>query len=224
MKSTTIISFIGLALVSVFTSASLKAQDSTIIQSDRHHEVGVDLSPLIKGLVAGAGFSNSGYEFSLMYRYHYDRWAIRGGLGGAVIIDESIINDTITDKRDNSHFRVRLGIERKVNFERRWQIFYGTDLYYSYLISQDETTFGNSRSSRLYGITDYYGISPLVGFRFKLNKLISLTTETSFLIYYYKSDYDRVFTPDINQNELSSFEGWQSRFTPPTMLVLTLNF
>ncbi len=223
MRSVSIIPIIVISALTCFLPTQLNGQD-TIIKSDKHHEFGVDLSPLIKGFVAGAGLFGSGYEFSVMYRYHFDTWAIRGGLGGTVNTEESKINDTITDKRDNSHFRIRLGAERKVNFSRRWQIFYGADLYYAHLISKDEVIIKNFYSSMQNGTSNYYGLSPMVGFRFKINKRISFTTENSFLIYYYKNNYDRIFTPDIQRNEISTGEGWQTRFSPMASLLLTVNF
>ena len=70
---------------------------------------------------------------------------------------------------------------------------------------------------------------PLIGFRFKINKRISLTTETSFLLQYMENSSYRYYKP-VNGNYPSKpndpktiTKAFNTTFNYPIGLILTVN-
>jgi hypothetical protein len=222
MRATQLTKILTLAVFCLVFSLQSIAQD-TIITSDKKHEVGVDISPFIKNLLTGLG-ATSGYEFAIMYRFHLKDKAIRSAIGGSINRSSEVINDTANTENNYSTGRIRVGLEYKVNFSKRWQTYYGADLYYAHTVNQYDVTYSSFSTANQFGTINYYGISPLIGFRYKINSRISVTSEASFLIYYFKETHRRTYFPDNKYDQVSSGEGWATRFSPPLMLVVTINF
>jgi hypothetical protein len=85
---------------------------------------------------------------------------------------------------DNSHFSIdpRIGYEFHNNLNR-FQLLYGLDLVGLYGYSKMEETsdnpiYNNSRILKSYGVS----INPTIGFKFFINKRLSIGTETSIKI------------------------------------------
>ncbi len=210
-------------LVLLMFSKNSVAQDS-VITSDNHHEVGIDISPFLQRFVSGNTSGRSYSPFFVMYRYHFNNWDIRSGIGGSLNKQEDVLNDTSIYKSENSYINFRLGVEGKIDFYRRWQFFYGIDLY-TYMDRRIyDRIEGPSYSDRDNTVENGYGLAPLMGLRIKINDRISITTESSLVLYYFKSTSERTSTPGNTSNRLTETEGWRTNFTPPTSIFLTFNF
>lgn len=211
-----------LSALIICAGLNLKAQKEPIQQTN-HHEIGVDASPFLAQILPGSYYTGSPYMIT--YRYHFKKSAIRAGIGYTLSTAETTTNDTLNESYKSSGLIFRAGYERKVDFGRHWQFFFGldarittsnSDRSYNYSLSQNyEQTEKNST----------YGIAPLIGFRFKINERISVTTESSLLFYYYETDGSIKSTPDTyNNNKEYKSEGYRTNFTEPINIVFTYNF
>lgn len=213
-------------LMMIFTGTSAFSQDAdeAVITTTNKHEIAVDATPLL-GQFLNLGGRNTSYNpYYLMYRYHLTDWAIRARVGGSTRSETSVTNDSIIRKTENNFLEFRLGMERKVDFAKRWQFFYGLDLvgstgkaYYKTETRPGETNINESQSKA-------FGGGPMMGFRFKISKRISLTTEANFLVYFHEGYNNRKYTPDDYYNQETTSEGIRTEFQSPTSLFFTYNF
>lgn len=214
-----------ITLVLLFFAISPAVAQNTPITSTNNHEVGIDISPFLQRFVSGNSSSGSNtIPFYLMYRYHFDRWAIRAGIGGSFRNNESIVNDTMDSKSENSIFNFRLGVEGKIDIYRRWQFFYGVDLYTYTSKSLNQYYFSVDNFNKNLNSEKGWGAAPLMGLRFKISDRISVTTETSLIIYYFKGKSEDIRMPSSIYDRTTETEGWKSNFTPPTSILFTFNF
>ncbi len=208
-------------LLFLFTQSGI-AQDS-VITSDNHHEVGVDISPFLQRFVSG-NIAGNYSPFFVMYRYHFNNWNIRTGIGGTLRKQEDVLNDTSIYTSENSSFIYRLGVERKIDFYRRWQFYYGLDLYTYSETRIYERIEGSTFSDNDRNKENGYGVAPLMGLRFKINDRISFTTESSLVLYYFKARNERTYSLSPQTDRITSTEGWRTSFSPPTSIFFTFNF
>ncbi len=209
----------------MFSMAALLATaQNQAIESANHHEIGVDAAPLLQQFFnfGNARFYGNGY--SLMYRYHFNKVAIRAGVGGYARSSEDVTNDTIREINEWTRVDFRVGIERKVDFKMRWQFFYGIDFRSAFYTSTRRSEYNIANYYEDNGRVDYYGFSPLLGFRFKINDRISLTTESSFSFMYHKSRTERLDSRAPQYDRITTSKGYDTEFVPPVYLFFTFNF
>lgn len=90
----------------------------------------------------------------------------------------------------------RLGFEHFDNLSAKFQVFYGIDLYYSGAYNRTDAQYWNGGYANGNETkTTSFGVAPLLGIRFKLNKRLSLLTESSFAIGRNNSWQKRFYIP-----------------------------
>jgi hypothetical protein len=168
-----------------------------------HNEFGVDVTSFLM-LYLPLG-QNDFYSpsYYLTYRRKFKSGNIRSGLGGD-FSNQNVGNNNYPND-SNKYNRFSYGVDFRIGWEfvneisKRWQVYYGLDTKISYQhYKNDLNYFSNGYA---YGSeTNYntFGISPVLGFRFKLNKRLSLTTETNLSINWSKSSRREYYTPYIS--------------------------
>lgn len=189
-------------LLLLIASNSLRAQDSTRTKQ-RRHEIGIDLTSFIKyyfnfGQDVNAGIKNS--LFYIQYRFHLkSNNNIRAGVGGSYSETEMAspyTGDETRYKNKQQSFNYRLGFEHFEDISKRFQVFYGLDLLAGNSYQKNDAPYWNGGyANGIENKTASYGVAPLLGVRFKLNKRLSIFTESSLL---------------VNVND-----GWQKRYYIP---------
>lgn len=189
------------------------------------NEIGFDLTPLVKQFLT---FNDNYYTpdpFYLMYRRHLGNTTLRAGIGGSHLTEEQIPDDTTTWSSSANILDFRLGIEKKTDFAKKWQFFYGLDLFTNIFRNQRDYQYSNA--GQAVGFDDkttQYGLAPLLGLRFKLNERLCLTTETSYRFYSYNRVDKTVYDPDTNLNTESKTNGTRAAFNAPTSVFITFDF
>nr|WP_314288717.1 hypothetical protein [uncultured Capnocytophaga sp.] len=164
-----IISFInGIALSQegnvLFTDKdSVVSTDKSIIESAKQpecrHQIGIGLSKFVN-----AAFPSDSNAFLLEYRY-LKTPAVAYRLGGDYRAD--------TAKDSNYELALKIGIDRLFKDYKKWQFYYGIDLWGRYLYYKD-------RRQHFTNIA----INPFFGVLFRLSKNFSVSTEPGFFVKY----------------------------------------
>ena len=192
-----------------------------------NNEVGVDATPLIQNVLSLGNHPTAAQEpqpYFLIYRRHLENWAFRGGIGGHVWRESVTENDTTTTQNESGSISYRVGIERKSNISERWQVFYGFDFRVNRNTTSNSILFSNGvmhESVTTEGTES--GIAPFLGFRFRINDKLSLTSETSFFYYAFKDKVSR-FYEDESLNSVVFHEGIESAYQAPLSLFFNIRF
>ncbi|MBI4931881.1 MAG: hypothetical protein HY841_14050 [Bacteroidetes bacterium] len=134
--------------------------------------------------------------YGLSYKFHFRKIALRAGLDfntdrSNLKKTKSYSSTSLTSKEEYwfSRFGGRIGMEVKKDAGKT-QWYAGGDLFFEYFSSKYQfTDLGIIDDYKFTRIT--FGMSPLIGVRYYLSKIISLSAESKFNIYYntYKIDY-----------------------------------
>jgi hypothetical protein len=159
---------------------------------------------------------------------------IRSGLGGN-FTNQKVSNINYPSD-SNNYFRFNYAIDFRIGWEfvneisKRWQVYYGLDTRLNYQHNKNDLIY--TSNGYAYGsetIYNTFGISPVLGFRFKLNKRISLTTETNLSIDWSKSSRREYYKPYISglpaiADEITPSEvRIYSQFSQPLSIILTFD-
>ena len=169
--------------------AQVEGSEST--SEEMKNEIGIDATGFIKQYLS---FGYSDYPqnyyptYFMTYRRKFDAGNIRVGLGG----DYQTRNILSPYAGDSNKYRTtsysmifRLGWEWKSNIGKRWQVYYGGDVRYVLNYDKNDAPFFNGGYANGYeNKTKVYQVGPILGFRFKLNKRLSLRTESALYLSY----------------------------------------
>ena len=201
------------------------------------HELGIDATPFIKFYTNFTGEqSDIPPTFFLTYRYHLKKGNIRAGIGGGVRNSKRTIplNNGMTTAMHYDYQNVtgRIGYELFQNIAKRWQVFYGLDLRGSYTQIKADNYF-DQMSGSIEGNTGYIytaSVAPVLGFRFKLNKRMSILTEASLQVQYqdmkehsYSRGIPELNTPGKITGPTLRSSSWQTNFTSPVSVFFTID-
>ena len=165
--------FLLLCIGYVFTA---KAQ----YESDLRNELGIDVANALTFI------KRNTQSYLLNYRLHFnEKLSLRTGLN----------LDIGNGNSEGIYPDIKIGIQKN-NRENHWNIYYGTDLTFSYYKSNAVTT----RNTR-------YGVNPLVGVQYFFNKRVSFSTEGSLNFNFYRVRTPDSFDPGANYNYYRIFIG-----------------
>lgn len=225
-----------------FMIVAFYAQDTTISTSTqlpvkKHlNELGLDVTPFIKFYL---NFSANNYyyqpNYMLTYRRYFKKSNLRAAIGGNYTFSESpspyngdSLDINYTNKQ--SSFVFRLGYEFFQDLSKRWQVFYGADVNVSNAHQRNDAQYWNGGYSN--GVetnSTGFGLAPMLGLRFKINKRISLITETSFLMQYSENSSYRYYRPvtsnypSIPNDPKTTTKSFNTTFNYPLSLIFTVN-
>lgn len=213
----------SLVLLSLVLCCSMHCKGQKLpITSNNKHEVGFDITPLLSNTI----FKSTGFQpllYNVMYRHHFNKWQLRGGIGVNYNSGKLYTNDTTAMSRQYKYLAFRVGIERKIDFYRRWQFFYGLDLLTRI---NSSTAIHKHPGNTIENIdkNERYGFASLLGFRFKLNRRISITTESNFAMYYFNNEDKNINQKNAQYSRVTVSKGFNSLFTPVANINFTYNF
>jgi hypothetical protein len=226
------------SLALVLLTMSGNAQDSLQTSGAKNHlnELGLDATPFIKFY---STFSDRGLYYQpnyiVTYRRYFRNSNFRSAIGGNYSFTESpspYIPDSLNKKYYNrsKYIILRVGYEFYQSLSRRWQVYYGADLVGSYAESKNDDNYSNGgyvvgTESKAKNI----GVAPVLGLRFRINKRISLITESSLLIQYSESSSYQFYSPatsaypPIPNDRKQSGIALGTSFNYPLALILTIS-
>lgn len=170
------------------------------ITSSYKNEVGIDVSGLILKYFKLVPEENKYQEFYyLTYRRTFKNFKIRAALGGQIAQNQTpslFEGDLNTYQQTNKILYTRIGIEKAKEISAKWQVFYGLDFKFNSINNKDDALFWNSGYANGHEEKIInYGLGPLLGFRFRINKQLSISTETSFSYFIEKQNHRYYYTP-----------------------------
>jgi hypothetical protein len=214
-----------------------------LAQTEPHHEIAIDAAPLFR-------ISNG---FTIMYRYHLNQFSARAQAN--IYFENSsndAVNNTSTPIGSNSNSftststnilntELRLGLQRNYIVEK-WIFYIGADVLFG---TSNNDTKSETKNPASYGTTRYvittntsstsYGLAPVLGISYKINKHFVLSIENSFAFTYaqnsssQKNEY--YFTPvngveALNNTDYISSSGSSTKFdfSPAKYLRLFVGF
>ncbi|HMQ49615.1 MAG TPA: hypothetical protein PKA00_19230 [Saprospiraceae bacterium] len=181
----------------------LQAQESLWLDVDNTQEIGLNITGSLSGFFNSGGQNLPSDPYLFTYKSVKVNRAFRLGIGGRLTNRtefagsfERNIGDQLLD--------LRLGKEWRQSFGRRFMLFYGLDLAFTYAHSSVEfTSFPDNIvvSSRELGA----GGGPAMGILFHISPRVSVSTE-SFLYAFYlrgreEDPLDDPFNPAITTTE-----------------------
>lgn len=219
-----------------FRIKNTNAPKDTSAAKRHQNELGTDATALVMQVLHLTEPQFGGYygapEYYLTYRRYFKPGNIRAAIGG--YYSASPIQNTQIDTGEYYVIRramaVRAGWEFCSELSKRWQAFYGLDVLFSGEYYQNDWIFSNGgyQNGRI-DILKSIGLGPILGFRFRLNPRLSLSTETRFSIHRLQ-DYHRQWSVPIDNplpllpDEITDVKSWRTEFAAPTSLFFTFSF
>ncbi|MBN4065843.1 hypothetical protein JYT51_00755 [Candidatus Amoebophilus asiaticus] len=124
--------------------------------------------------------------YGLNYKFHFKKMALRIGTNFNYYSDKDVLT-TSTYYDDFLIINSSIGIESKKSFGKG-QIFYGLDLIVGYTESRTDREYTSS-STHSTSFGKSFGGSPLFGFKYQINEMISVSTETRFNVSKYETKF-----------------------------------
>jgi hypothetical protein len=199
-----------LLVIIVAMFGKLQAQEENFLSnSTSKTELGINVTELINAVFANNTNSLNKGLFLASYKYIKNNAGLRLGLG--IRYASQTTDDFITKRSsDELNTSIRIGYEWQKAIANRWLYYGGFDIIGTYGFensSSDNGTGLNTIKAKNSG----FGLGPILGFQFFINKRLSLGVETS--LYYRsvstKSSFELVGnpipTPQTNTSQ-SSFD------------------
>lgn len=220
----------------LFASINFYAQKDSTTKKQKH-ELGADITGLL-GQFFNLNSSNTVQanipNYYVTYRYHLKKSNIRFGIGGSY--SKSSVSGYTVNGEDKvfynaqTNFSVRLGYEFVSELSKRWQAFYGIDFRPTISNLNNPAQFSSGGYINGYLIkSSTLGFAPLLGFRFRINERVSITTEASFSYNIGNSSTQRTYLsqnntlyPYIPNDKALKATNISAGFSQPVFLILTV--
>ena len=221
-------------VISIFAfSLSIFAQKGVKDNFTNNHEISFSIDDIFSSkeidhdpYESPYGYSNDLYNFftydlkitrlGFGYKYHFAKSALRSKLTFRQN-KNNIIKPGKEEKSDYLLYELFLGYEFNKTLNKT-QIFYGADLFFNYYNINAEykniAVGSESLESYKYKKTGF-GISPLIGVKYFISPMISISSEMKFIIERYNGDYIMdydAYTPDTNHKYV--FDGNHFKIGP----------
>lgn len=191
-----------LLLLSFFAISSAAIGQDTVKTKQYHNEFGIDATGFVKQFIFISTNNFPEYyipSYFLTYRRHLKCGNIRFAIGGS--FSDHDIPTAFTGDSNNYHytsrsFDSRIGWEFSNELSKRWQVFYGMDFRPSFSYTKDDAPYWNGGyANGSEEKSQNYAIAPVLGFRFRINQRLSLSTEASFSLNFQQSESKRYYLP-----------------------------
>ena len=210
-----------LTLIFGLTTLLASAQVDTTKQN--HWQFGINATQFAKQFFvsSASGESNS---YVLVSKYIFGNKALRMGLG-MNYVSEKETQDRFLDSKiiNNQSVIFRLGLEKQKTFTNHWMAYYGVDAAGQYRNVGSVSDSGFDKVTISDSSNDI-GIFGVIGVEYKINKYISLATESTYGGFYSNSKVGTEFSSTTQSNSLKSRKGWKFATQIPISLFLNVKF
>lgn len=191
-----------IVLFFLIAGITVSAQDS-LRTTKKRNEIGVDLTSFLKYYINFGQETNSVLKnspFYVQYRFHLRSTNnFRAGIGGGyneIKTESTYTVGPANYKNKQQALNFRLGFEHYENISPKFQVFYGLDVLSGNSLQKNDAQYFNGGYANGYEIkTMSYSIAPVLGIRLKLNKRLSIFTESSFQIGINETSEKRFYIP-----------------------------
>jgi hypothetical protein len=174
-------------LIILFTILMLSIQADGQSFYTKRYDIGVNATSLISKVISAADDSKDS-PIGIYFRKKNDKYGIYLGLS-ALSSNEDFFDNNLSLSVNTNNFYGRIGFEKYKSLSSKFNVGYGLAVVAS--SAKEETQEGKSvgnifsqTSSKIENID--FGGGPVLRFEYKLNNLISLSTESSLIGTYNK--------------------------------------
>ena len=212
-----------LLICSLLVQAQIsEAEENT----DLKHTIGLNATGFLTQLFdEDSGRNDEHLPYLFTYAYRPGRMLFRMGIGPHYA-KRTTEHEGFTDVDEITELDIygRLGIGWYLLSESKWDVLAGLDLTASYEKDQESNDTGFDKITDEFERTAFGG-GPFIQVAFRLNKRISLATESALYVNSFEETQTRIFKnfPDFN-DELSKSTGTELEIFLPTSLFLQFHF
>ena len=196
-------------LINLLTVSSLLSQESNFAKK---HEINLGYFNIFE--------LNNIPDITIGYKLHLNKGAFRTNT--SFYLTKPLDNFFI-DVPHQYRIKTKLGYEFQENIDK-FQLFYGADLMYFRSVSQLFQDISSYQDIQTLGKTFGFGISPLIGAKFYINKIISISTIMNFETFFQQSKNTRYNIFTHFSEELTNSIGNESAFKLDPIYLCTINF
>jgi hypothetical protein len=220
-----LLSSISLFSLGINENDSTNSNRKNFVRKGYKNSIAVDMTALLGQFF---NLNDNYYYYSpgymVTYRRFIGRYAIRFDAGGNVSTDHSVTSDTVKSDQNRTTYAFALGFESYKRIMNRWSYYFGIDLTTSYRLNYGRNQSAPDRGSEYSSDVRSFGVSPLLGILFRINRRMSVSTETSYNISYVVSTDRKIYYPDPKYNSNTNSTGIESTFFPPVNISFRLKF
>ncbi|MGL4631333.1 MAG: hypothetical protein ACRCVT_09020 [Leadbetterella sp.] len=138
------------------------------------------------------------------------------------------MEQNLDDPTGTKYFITNFSISPRVGYEfhddfKKFQLIYGMDIRHAYsLYKQERSSVFAGEDSQVIDERKSLGLSPFIGLRYRINKRISITTETSFEFLYNRSLNKTRYSDD--QDIQTTLKGFSTRMNPLGIFSFNIHF
>jgi hypothetical protein len=228
----------NLIVISILLSSINIYSQSDSAYKKHRHELGADITGLLSQFfnlnASNINYQNNIPTYYITYRYHLKKSNIRFGVGGSYY--KTSISGYKVDGEDKvfynsqTNYSLRIGYEFVSELSKKWQAFYGLDFRPTVSNNDNQAQFSNAGYIIGYKAkSTTYGFAPLLGFRFRINDRVSITTEASFSYNIQNSSNQRTYKsqdnstyPNMPDDKEVKSTNVAASFSQPIFLIFTV--
>lgn len=216
-----------LTIIASIIIFSLTAQNTAPDSTKKAYKnvIGLDATGLLRQFLNLNTYNYYSYPYVLSYKRFYNNTnAIRINLGGSTYSNNSTTNDTLQSTNSRHDLFTGIGWEHYSYISKRWNLYFGADLIYSYSNNTQKSSTPLSYTSEYIQSKHSYGASPLLGVQFIINSRLSIATETSYDITYINASSGQFHKPNSQYDRNTKTNGIETQFHAPTGIIFRVLF
>ncbi len=198
---------------------------SAQVDTTKHNQwqFGINATQFAKQFFVSSASGESN-PYIIVSKYIMGKKAVRMGLG-VNYVSEKETQDRFSDSKitNNQSIAFRLGYEKQALLSEHWLAYYGADLVANYRNVGSSSDSGFDKVTISDNSKDY-GIFGVLGVEYKINKRISLATESTYGGFYSNTKSGTEFTSSTQPNSLKYRKGWKFATQIPISLFLNVKF
>lgn len=216
-----------LTFIASITILSLAAQNTVPDSTKKTYKnvIALDATGLLRQFMNLSTYNYYYYPYVLSYKRFYNNTnAIRVNLGGNTYSNNSTTNDTLQSTNSRHDLFTGIGWEHYSYLSKRWNLYFGADLIYSYSNNTQKNSAPFSNNNENTQSKHSYGASPLLGVQFNINSRLRIATETSYDITYINASSGQFHKPNSQYDRNTKTNGIETQFHPPTCIIFRVLF
>lgn len=204
----------------LFICFSINIQAQKLKEKDLYTELGINISSVLSTFVGNDNGVFSPDDYPFLAKFHRQNLTYR--LGTGILINQQKEDSPAESDAfifSDVNIRTRLGIEKQIKLNERFDFYYGVDILMHWDYDYDVT-------SNVFDITTIEvntfsgGLGPIYGFTYQLGKRVNLGTEGSFYnVYSYGTRKER-FDLNTGANKDRVIQSFASSISVPVHLYI----
>lgn len=209
---------------------SISAQDTLEVDKPKlkyhHSEIGLNATALVRNLISLGNQNVDTGPYTFSYKYisrNSDIKAIAFRLNMGVNLRNQLTEEFFTDFRNRQTYAaISIGSEGQRRLGKNWVFYSGVD--FAFVLDKSEIFGGRDLDELQFSRQAIIlGLGPIIGIQVFLNKHISLSTESSYLLKYRMSK-NKIESNFYTGGQEQDVQGFEFIFEAPVALYMRFRF